>query len=185
MSLAADEHLATGARVGVASSITTARYACYDTYATGDGRSVALAAIEPKFWANLCKLVGLEGWIAHQLDDEVQDAIRADLRATFATKPRDEWVDLLAAHDTCVSPVLTVEEATADDQYAARGAFVTATHAEHGRFGQVGPVLAGMPSVGGDIAVRDAAETDVDAVLAAAGFSGDEITSLRAAGTVA
>jgi alpha-methylacyl-CoA racemase len=185
MSLAADEHLATGATMGVGSTITTARYACYDTYGTADGRSVAVAAIEPKFWANLCKLVGLEGWITHQLDDDVQDAVRADLRATFATKTRDEWVELLAAHDTCVSPVLTVEEATADEQYAARGAFVTAAHPDHGRFGQVGPVLAGMPTVDGDIPVRDASETDLDAVLAAAGFNAEEITALRAAGTVA
>ena len=43
---------------------------------------------------------------------------------------------------------------------------LTPAHPEHGRFGQVGPVLAGMPAVEGDIAVRDASATDVDAVLA-------------------
>lgn len=185
MSLAADEHLATGGAVGARTSITTGRYACYDTYATSDGGAISVAAIEPKFWANLCKLVGLEGWITHQLDDDVQDAVRADLRDAFATRTRDEWVELLAAADTCVAPVLTVEEATADEQYAARGAFVEASHPTAGTFRQVGPVLAGMPRPDGPFAVREAAETDVDALLADAGLDPTEVAALKEQGVVA
>ena len=95
-SLAVDEHLATGAEVGHGHNIITGRYACYDTYQAADGGWLAVGAIEPKFYANLCRLLGCEQWTAHQLDDEVQDKIRADFRAAFATRDRDTWVAELA-----------------------------------------------------------------------------------------
>jgi crotonobetainyl-CoA:carnitine CoA-transferase CaiB-like acyl-CoA transferase len=57
-------------------NIITGRYACYDTYRAADGGWLAVGAIEPKFYANLCRLLGCEQWSDHQLDDEVQDKIR-------------------------------------------------------------------------------------------------------------
>ena len=36
-----------------------------------------MAAIEAKFFANLCRALGCEQWIDHQYDDDVQDALRA------------------------------------------------------------------------------------------------------------
>src|ERR671917_1151027 len=97
LSLYIDEYLATGEAPGPGHYILTGRYACYDVYPTGDGGWLAIGAIEPVFWANLCRLVGLDRWIEHQTDDAVQDRIRADLRAVLATRPRDEWAALLAA----------------------------------------------------------------------------------------
>ena len=132
MALHVDEYLATGV---TPHNVLTGRYACYDTYQAGDGRWLAVAAIEPRFWANLCRLVGLDRWSEHQTDDALQEQIRADLREVFATKPRDEWTALLAAADTCVSPVLEVAEVEAP--------VVDATHPEHGRFRQLAPTLAG------------------------------------------
>ena len=132
MALHIDEHLATGE---TPHNVLTGRYACYDTYETADGRWLAVAAIEPRFWANLCRLVGLEQWSDRQTDDTVQDDIRADLRNVFATRTRDEWTSALAAADTCVSPVLAVGEVDVPT--------VDAEHPEHGRFRQMAPTLAG------------------------------------------
>jgi alpha-methylacyl-CoA racemase len=117
MGLHLDEYRATGA---VPHNVLTGRYACYDSYRTADDRWLAVAAIEPRFWANLCRLLGLDRWADHQSDDDSQDAIRADLAAAFAAQPRDHWVDVLAAADTCVTPVRTVAEA-ADDDLALAG----------------------------------------------------------------
>ena len=125
-SLAVDEHLATGAPVGHGHNIITGRYACYDTYQASDGGWLAVGAIEPKFFANLCRLLGCEQWVSHQLDDEAQDKIRADFRAIFATRSREAWVAELAAADTCVTPVLTVDELADDEQFGARGAIIEA-----------------------------------------------------------
>jgi alpha-methylacyl-CoA racemase len=132
MSLHVDEYLATGV---TPHNILTGRYACYDTYQASDGGWLAVAAIERRFWANLCRLLDLERWSPHQTDDAVQEEIRADLRATFASKTRDEWTAMLAAADTCVSPVLEVAEVQAP--------LVDATHSDHGTFRQLAPTLAG------------------------------------------
>lgn len=139
LSLYIDEYLATGEAPGPGHNILTGRYACYGVYGTRDGRWLTVGAIEPQFWANLCRALGLERWIDRQLDDDAQDAIRADLAAVFATKDRDEWTELLADADTCVAPVNDIAEA------AARSLVVEAKHPTHGTFRQLGPVLAGSP----------------------------------------
>ena len=86
MSLYVDEYFATGEIPGPRHNILTGRYACYDVYRCADDRWIAVGAIEPHFYANLCRALGCEQWLAHQTDDAVQDAIRADFRAAFATK---------------------------------------------------------------------------------------------------
>jgi alpha-methylacyl-CoA racemase len=185
MSLAIDEFLATGVQPGPRHGLLTGKYACYDTYEASDGGWLAVAAIEPKFWANLCRLLGCEQWTNKQMDDDAQDAIRADLRAVFKTKTRDEWATLLAPADTCVAPVLDVSELVDHEQLKARHAFVEAEYPQHGRFRQTAPVLAGQPSLTEPVPLRDQTETDTDAVLRAAGFSADEIARLREEGAAA
>ena len=188
-SLAVDEHLATGAPVGHGNNIITGRYACYDTYQAADGGWLAVGAIEPKFYANLCRLLHCDQWTAHQLDDDVQDKIRADFRSAFAAKSREAWVDELAAADTCVTPVLSVDELVDDDQYRARHAIVDAvTGAGSGtptHFRQVGPVLAGMVPAPEPVPAGDPTRSDTDRLLAGAGLSGERIGALRDKGVVA
>ncbi len=183
MSLSIDEFLATGAEQGPRHGLLTGRYACYDTYRCADDAWVAVAAIEPRFYANLCRALDCERWIDHQVDDDSQDEIRADFAAAFANKTRDEWTDLLAPADTCVSPVLTIPEVVTYPQFNARHAFVDAEHPTHGKFRQVGAVLAGQSVPAG--VLPDMATTDTDALLAAAGYAPDAIEALREEGAVA
>jgi alpha-methylacyl-CoA racemase len=186
-SLYIDEYLATGELPAPGHNILTGRYACYGVYGTRDDRWLAVGVIEPAFWANLCRALGLERWIDHQTDDAdgVQDAIRADLQRVFATKDRDEWVALLADADTCVSPVNDVTEVVTDPQLLARGAIVEAKHPTAGTFPQLGPVLAGARHRDPVNELRDAAVTDTDTLLTMAGYSAAEIAALRAEGAVA
>jgi alpha-methylacyl-CoA racemase len=184
MALHADEHLATDSEPGPGSGLLTGRYACYDVYRCADGRWLAVAAIEPAFFANLCKRLGLERWIPDQLDDERQDALRADLTAAFARRDRDAWVAELGPGDACVAPVLSVADACADPGFAARGAFGEAEHPQHGRVRQVGPVLAGQTPPNTPVCARDPAETDTDALLRDAGLAPDHIAKLRHDGAI-
>ncbi len=189
-SLAVDEHLATGERVGPGHNIITGRYACYDSYRAADGGWLAVGAIEAKFFANLCRLLGCPQWIDHQLDDDAQDAIRAEFREVFATRGRDAWVAELAGSDTCVTPVLTVEELVDDEQFTARGAIVEAVTApadgtEATGFRQVGPVLAGMAPVVRPVVAGDPSRSDTDRLLRGAGLTEVQITELRDKGVVA
>ncbi len=184
MALAIDEHLATGAEPGPRQGVLTGRYAFYDTYRARDGKWLAVGAIEPHFWANLCGALGLAKWVPHQTDDAVQDEIRDDLRAAFAARDRDDWVAELAAADTCVAPVYSIAELADDAQFTARGVFCEASHPEHGRFRQVGPVLAGMRRPEGKVMLRGSDETDTDALLREAGFAAERIDRMRNEGVV-
>jgi alpha-methylacyl-CoA racemase len=186
MSLAVDEYLATGEVPGPRHGVLTGRYAWYDVYACADGKWLAVAVIEPHFFVNLCRELGLEQWLPeHQYDDAVQEAMRADFGAAFATRDRDDWVAQLAPADTCVAPVNSVPELVDDPHYRARNVFVDATSDEHGTFRQVGWVFAGQEREQPPPEVRDAAITDTSELLAAAGYSADEIDALREKGVVA
>ncbi|HTZ07885.1 MAG TPA: CaiB/BaiF CoA-transferase family protein [Acidimicrobiales bacterium] len=185
MSLAADEALATGSRPGPGHDVLTGRYACYDTYRAGDGRFLAVAAIEAKFFANLCTALGCEAWIERQYDDDAQDDIRGALAAAFATAGRDHWVEALAGADTCVAPVQEVAELGDDPQFAWRRAVVSAEHPVRGPFRQVGAVLAGTAPLAEPVTVPDETVTDTDTLLAAAGLSARAVADLRSRRVVA
>ncbi len=185
MSLSIDEYLATGEVPGPGHDILTGRYACYDIYRTGDDKWLAVAAIEPVFYANLCKALGLEHFVPHQLDDERQEEIRSGFREAFATRDRDAWVAELAPANTCVAPVYSIPELVEDAHFAARGVFAEARHGERGSFRQVGGVLAGMDRSEETVAVRDPGVTDTESVLRGAGLTANEIERMRGAGVVA
>ena len=185
MSLYVDEYLATGVEPGPGHYILTGRYACYEIYTCADGRFVSVGAIEPAFWRNLCRLVGLERYADTQTDDSIQDEIRAALAEVFATRSRDEWVELLGPADTCVAPVNTVAEAVDDEQYVARGTVADAVSATDGPFRQSAPIWAGTVLPDGPYDVRDGSLTDTAGLLAVAGCDTHEIDELLATGAVA
>lgn len=164
LALLIDEHLATGVVPEPGHDILTGRYACYGLYRCADGKWVSVGAIEPKFYANLCRLLGCEQWIAHQSDDAVQDEVRADFAAAFATRTRDEWVAELGPADTCVAPVNGIDEVVADAQVLARGDVVEAVRPSGETFRQVAAVWAGAPRPE-RVQVRDPGFDDSDALL--------------------
>jgi alpha-methylacyl-CoA racemase len=184
MSLALEEHLATGAPVRAGHDVLSGRYACYGTYAAGDGGFLAVAAIEPKFFANLCRALDCDEWVDKQYDDHCQDALRGALAEAFARRPRDAWVEALAGADTCVAPVLDVDEVAADPHFASRGAFVEAELPSGSRVRQVGPVLAGMTPLADAVRLPGDA-TDTAELLLAAGVSSESVSSLLESGVVA
>jgi len=183
MSLAIDEHLAEGVQPGPREGLLTGRYAWYDLYQAGDGGWLAVAAIEPKFFANLCHILGCEQWIDRQYNDDVE-TMRADFTAAFASRSRDDWVAELAPADACVSPVLDVPGVVADGQYGARGAFVEVTHPTSGRLRQVGAPLARQvdPVV---LEIPDWTATATEELLDEVGVAPDTVTAWRAAGVIA
>ena len=184
-SLYIDQHLATGATPGPGHDMLTGRYACYDTYQARDGKWLAVGAIEPVFFANLCKALGCESWIPFQTDDARQDEIRTAFRAAFATRERDDWGGELASGDTCVSPVNSIDEVAEDAQFRSRKVFVEARHPQQGTFSQVGPVMAGIDRSASTYSVPDSSLTDTDELLRAAGVPERDIENMRRAGVVA
>jgi alpha-methylacyl-CoA racemase len=184
MALQVDDALVTGDEQEPGGAPLYGRFACYDTYRAGDGGWLAVAAVERRFWANLCTHLDLPGCVDAQYDRARQQEVRSKVAAKFATKTRDEWVALLCGADTCVSPVLTASEAAHDPAFAARGAFAKALPAHGDPWLQLASLLAGTERVSG-YDVPDDSASDTEAVLAGSGISAAEIDQLRAAGAVA
>jgi alpha-methylacyl-CoA racemase len=90
-------------------------YRCYEC---ADGRYVAVAPLEPKFFALLYDRLGMEA-----PRDASWDAEARALADVFKRKTRDEWTMLLEGSDACVAPVLTLDEAPAHPHARARNTY--------------------------------------------------------------
>jgi len=111
--------------------------------------------------------------------------VRADLRAAFATRDRDDWVAELGPANTCVSAVASVPDVVDDPHFAARATFSEAHDADHGGFRQLGRVLAGMDRHRPPVEVRPATVTDTGELLRSAGLDPSEVSALLDAGAIA
>jgi alpha-methylacyl-CoA racemase len=96
----------------------------YDVYETSDGGHVAIGPLERRFYAELIRLLELEGTAPGQFDVARWPELRRVLAERFATRTRDEWAAVFAGSDACVAPVLSLREAPSDPHLAARGTFV-------------------------------------------------------------
>jgi alpha-methylacyl-CoA racemase len=99
-------------------------YRCYET---SDGKYVAVGAIEPQFFAALLTGLGLSpDEVPGQLDIGSYQRMYEVFAARFASRPRDEWAEIFAGTDACVTPVLTWSEAASNDHLNARSTVITA-----------------------------------------------------------
>jgi crotonobetainyl-CoA:carnitine CoA-transferase CaiB-like acyl-CoA transferase len=89
--------------------VLTGGVACYRIYGTADDRWLTVAALEPKFWRRLCELLEQP-----DLVDRAFDAELPELEELFASRTLAEWLELLEGNDTCVGPVLALQEAAAE-----------------------------------------------------------------------
>lgn len=99
----------------------------YDTYETSDGKFVSIGAIEPQFYAELRKRLGLAEDTAFdaQMDPRHWPALKDKMTVLFKTKTRDEWCEILEHSDVCFAPVLSLLEAPNHPHNRNRGSFVT------------------------------------------------------------
>ncbi|MEO0643774.1 MAG: CoA transferase, partial [Pseudomonadota bacterium] len=86
--------------------------AFYQVYATADAQHIVLGGREIKFARNLLAALGREDLLLlAEAPAGEQSELEDFLRATFATKSREEWVEWFADKDVAFSPVLTFREA--------------------------------------------------------------------------
>ncbi|WP_255657841.1 CaiB/BaiF CoA-transferase family protein [Aeromicrobium sp. Leaf350] len=97
----------------------------YDTYETSDGLFMAVGALEPQFYREFIRLMGLAGGdLPEQYDRSRWDELRVVFTDTFRGKSRDEWSAVFDGSDACVTPVLSFEEATRHPHVVERGSVV-------------------------------------------------------------
>ncbi|MGA7052992.1 MAG: CaiB/BaiF CoA-transferase family protein [Mycobacterium sp.] len=129
-------------------------YRCYET---SDGKYMAVGAIEPQFFAALLTGLGLaSGEVPGQFEIASYRQMRDVFAARFSGRTRDEWAEVFAGTDACVTPVLTWSEAATSEHLNARSTLITALGVEQAapapRFsrtpaGPIGPPPAATTSL--------------------------------------
>ncbi|MGV3654803.1 MAG: CaiB/BaiF CoA transferase family protein [Noviherbaspirillum sp.] len=93
----------------------------YQIYRTSDGRHVAAAPLEQRFWTVFCEVVGLDPlW---RDDGKDPEGTRAAVAARIARHDSAHWRRAFAGKDACAVIVNTMEEAAAHPHFRGRGLF--------------------------------------------------------------
>lgn len=122
----------------------------YNIYETADGEHLTVSLLEQKFWDRFCQLLGREDFINEDESvearltshGEFRDDYAEFLTETFASRPRDEWVELLQAEDIPCTPVYDMSEVLEDEQVRARDMIRTVEDPTEGEIHQLGPPVA-------------------------------------------
>jgi alpha-methylacyl-CoA racemase len=152
----------------------------YEVYETSDAKFMGVGAIEPQFYAELMRLLGLgDEDPSTQMDRTTWPAMKERFAAIFATRTRDEWEVVFAGTDACVAPVLSATEAPDHPHNRERGTFTEVAGvvqpAPSPRFVSTpGSIRRPPPNPG----------QHGDEALADWGLSGDEVAGLRESGAI-
>ena len=93
----------------------------YNIYRTADGRHIAAAPLEDKFWMRFCTLIELDPIYRDPRADPTDTT--AAVAARIAARSAAEWHERFTGEDVCCSVVITLEQAVADPHFTARGLF--------------------------------------------------------------
>ena len=158
----------------------------YQVYETRDGKYLAVGALEEKFWANLCRLIGRPEW-AEKIPREAElgtEEIKKELAIIFRTRTQRQWLDLLMHEDTCVTAVQSLDEVFADPHVLSRRMLVETAHPKAGRVRQIGVPIK-FSETPGEIH-RPAPEIGehTEEILGKLGYLPEEIDRLRRTGVI-
>jgi crotonobetainyl-CoA:carnitine CoA-transferase CaiB-like acyl-CoA transferase len=110
-----------------------------------DGKGLALHLSSPvPFWEGLIKAIdspalARDPRFARRMDRvHNHEALESELRAIFATRPRDEWLHRLDAADVPHAPILTLDEVVRDPQARELGIEQTVRHPTEGEVRTIG-----------------------------------------------
>jgi alpha-methylacyl-CoA racemase len=152
----------------------------YEVYETSDGGFIGVGAIEPQFYAELIRLIGLEGEeLPPQMDRDAWPAMKERFSRLFAGKTRGEWEAIFEGTDACAAPVLSPDEAPDHPHNRIRQTFT-----------EVAGVVQPSPSprfVGTPGSIRRPPPNPgqhADEVLADWGIEEGEIADLRQSGAI-
>lgn len=141
----------------------------YGTYETKDGKYMSVGAIEPQFFQEFIKGLGLE-------IDQFGDNDLAKLRVAdvFKTKTQKDWVEIFEDTDACVFPVVDWQDAKYHRQNQSRQSFV---HGMDDVIPTPAPILSRTPAKS-SVLKEQGTEESVKKLLKEIGVQEDEIKEL-------
>jgi crotonobetainyl-CoA:carnitine CoA-transferase CaiB-like acyl-CoA transferase len=102
-------------------SLFSHQFACYNVYATAEGRFIAVGALERPFWERLCRTLGLPEYIPLQYDEARREEIIQAVADVFVSRDLSFWERELEGLDACCEPVRTLSEALESSLFRERG----------------------------------------------------------------
>jgi CoA:oxalate CoA-transferase len=175
-------------RTGKQSGFQRRRAATYTNYECADGKHIAIAAQDQKYWELLCDALG-EGWL--RTDErfaspwgrvENKHALVEELDRIFHKRPMDDWLEPLAAAGVPHAPVLDYAGMAAQEQYWANDYLVNIETPHLGPMRVPGAPIhmsATPPRVESAGPILGA---DTEEILLAVGYSWDEIAAFKECG---
>lgn len=152
----------------------------YTTYETADGEWMAVGALEPQFFDNLVKGLGLDrADLPPQMDRSRWPELRSRFEYAFRSRSRADWEDVFGDLDACVAGVYSIREAAGHPQIKARETLVEVD-------GTCQPAPAPRMTVTPLRRPRTASPfgQETHQVLLEAGLTPEELDGLAAQGTV-
>lgn len=152
----------------------------YNCYETKDQKWISIGSIEKRFYADLLQRLDLQKErLPPQHDRAGWPTLKERFTQVFKSKTRDEWEVVFEGSDACFAPVLSMSEAAKHPHNVVRQTFTTIDGVQQPapapRFSRTVPVAGASARAEG---------ADTNAVLAAAGFTSEEIAELTKAGVV-
>jgi crotonobetainyl-CoA:carnitine CoA-transferase CaiB-like acyl-CoA transferase len=166
-------------------TLLSGRFPCYSVYETKDGQYISLGALEPRFWAELCRNLGREDYIPLQYEEgEKRAEIFSFLGRKFKEKTREEWMAELKDLDVCFGKILDLAETFKDPQVRHRKLVTEFVDDRKGKMKLLSPPIK-MSETSPDIrrAPADFGEHTGE-VLREMGFNGEEIEQMKREGVV-
>ena len=156
----------------------------YSIYRTKDDKYIAIASLEPWFYEELCKAMGLEHLTPFKSMGQEDAKVQLELEEAFLSRTRDEWFHVLSQVDSCVGKVYSLDEVASDPQLIHRKMVMEVEHPSVGRARQVGiPFKFDGDSLG----LRSFAPLHgqhTQEVLEELGYTPDQVGQLREQGAV-
>lgn len=96
----------------------------YDIYETSDQRHMSVGALEPQFYDEFVRLLGIAEEAPDRYDPANAEELRALIADRFATRTQAEWVEVFEGTDACVAGIIPFSEAADHPHMRARGVLV-------------------------------------------------------------
>lgn len=178
------EYLYTKALPQRGETMTSGNHPYYAVYQTKDNKYLTVCPIEPRFWGNLCRVIGREDLTPQQFDPSKGAELRSQLSRIFLTKSRDEWFEILTKADVPVGKVLEMDELFSDPQILHRQMIMELDHPKFGKVQQIGIGIKLSDTPGAARALAHRLGQDTSEVLSGLGYSQSEMNDLRQQGAI-
>lgn len=161
----------------------------YETFKASD-RYINIAAGNDKLWQKLCALLGLEkirdnpDFATNPARVRHRDRLFPIIQAEIGKKDSLHWLALFEENGIPSGPILSVEEALAQPQSAAREMVTAVNHRTLGKIKQTGIPVKLSETPGAIVNPPPCLGEHTDAVLESLGYSGVDIQAMRAGGVI-